>query len=48
VADVYEAVTADRPYRKGLPRHEAVAILRKLSGPALCPSSVEALASELD
>lgn len=48
VADVYEATTADRPYRKGLPRHEAVAILRSLSGTALCPSSVEALASELD
>ena len=48
VADVYEAVTADRPYRQGLPRHEAVAILRKLAGTALCPSSVEALASELD
>lgn len=48
VADVYEATTADRPYRKGLPRHEAIAILRSLAGTALCPSSVEALASELD
>jgi HD-GYP domain-containing protein (c-di-GMP phosphodiesterase class II) len=48
VADVYEAVTADRPYRAGLPRNEAVAILRNLAGTALCPSSVEALASELD
>ena len=48
VADVYEATTADRPYRKGLPRREAIAILRKLAGTALCPSSVEALASELD
>jgi HD-GYP domain-containing protein (c-di-GMP phosphodiesterase class II) len=47
VADVYEATTADRPYRKGLPQHEAVAILRSLAGTALCPSSVEALASEL-
>ena len=48
VADVYEATTADRPYRKGLPRHEAVAILRSLAGTALCRASVEALASELD
>ena len=48
VADVYEATTADRPYRRGLPRNEAIAILRKLAGRALCPSSVEALASELD
>jgi HD-GYP domain-containing protein (c-di-GMP phosphodiesterase class II) len=48
VADVYEATTADRPYRPGLPRNEAIAILRNLAGTALCPSSVEALASELD
>jgi HD-GYP domain-containing protein (c-di-GMP phosphodiesterase class II) len=47
VADVYEATTADRPYRKGLPRHEAIAILRGLAGTALCPTAVEALASEL-
>jgi HD-GYP domain-containing protein (c-di-GMP phosphodiesterase class II) len=48
VADVYEALTADRPYRQGLPRNEALAILRGLSGAALCTASVEALASELD
>ena len=48
VADVYEALTADRPYRRGLPRNEALAILRGLSGTALCTASVEALASELD
>jgi HD-GYP domain-containing protein (c-di-GMP phosphodiesterase class II) len=47
VADVYEATTADRPYRKGLPRHEAIAILRGLAGTALCPTSVEALVTEL-
>jgi HD-GYP domain-containing protein (c-di-GMP phosphodiesterase class II) len=48
VADVYEATTSDRPYRRGLPRNEAVAILRSLAATALCPSAVEALASELD
>ena len=48
VADVYEALTADRPYRGGLQRHEAVAILRGQSGTALCTASVEALASELE
>ena len=48
VADVYEALTADRPYRPGMPRNEAVAILRGQSGTALCTASVEALASELD
>jgi HD-GYP domain-containing protein (c-di-GMP phosphodiesterase class II) len=45
VADVYEALTADRPYRSSLPRHEALAILRGQSGTALCPTSVEALAA---
>ena len=44
VADVYEALTADRPYRAGLPREEALAIVRRQSGSALCPESVEALA----
>lgn len=47
VADVYEALTADRPYRAGLPPEEAVAVLRRQSGTALCPESVEALASEV-
>jgi HD-GYP domain-containing protein (c-di-GMP phosphodiesterase class II) len=46
VADVYEALTADRPYRAGLPPDEALGILRRQSGSALCPESVEALAFE--
>ena len=45
VADVYEALTSDRPYRAGLPHDEALALLRRQSGSALCPESVEALAS---
>ncbi len=48
VADVYEALTADRPYRRGMPRNEALAILRGQSGTGLCTASIEALASELD
>jgi HD-GYP domain-containing protein (c-di-GMP phosphodiesterase class II) len=48
VADVYEALTADRPYRRGMPRNEAVAILRGQAGTGLCAASVEALASEVD
>jgi HD-GYP domain-containing protein (c-di-GMP phosphodiesterase class II) len=48
VADVYEAITADRPYRRGMPRNEALAILRGQAGTALCAESVEALGSELD
>lgn len=45
VADVYEALTADRPYRAGLTREDALALIRRQSGTALCPESVEALAS---
>ena len=45
VADVYEALTADRPYRAGLPRDEVVAMLRRQSGTALCPEGIEALAA---
>ncbi|CAN5689685.1 HD domain-containing protein [soil metagenome] len=48
VADAYEALTADRPYRRALPRNEALAILRGLTGSALCSEAVEALASEAD
>jgi HD-GYP domain-containing protein (c-di-GMP phosphodiesterase class II) len=43
VADVYEALTADRPYRAGLPADEALGSIRRQSGSALCPESVEAL-----
>jgi HD-GYP domain-containing protein (c-di-GMP phosphodiesterase class II) len=45
VADVYDALTADRPYRAGLPRDEVLGMLRRQSGTALCPEGVEALAS---
>ncbi len=47
VADVYEALTADRPYRAGLPRDEVMAILRRQTAGALCPESVEALGVHL-
>ncbi len=43
VADVYEALTADRPYRAALPREAAVGILREQRGTGLCPASVDAL-----
>jgi HD-GYP domain-containing protein (c-di-GMP phosphodiesterase class II) len=47
VADVYEALTADRPYRAGLPQDEVMGILRRQAGAGLCPESVEALAVHL-
>jgi HD-GYP domain-containing protein (c-di-GMP phosphodiesterase class II) len=43
VADLCEALTADRPYRAGLPWEQAVGILRKQAGLGLCRESVEAL-----
>jgi putative nucleotidyltransferase with HDIG domain len=43
VADVYEALTADRPYREAMPREQALAIVREQRGSGLCPSAVDAL-----
>jgi HD-GYP domain-containing protein (c-di-GMP phosphodiesterase class II) len=45
VADVYEALTAERPYRAAMPREKALAILREERGTRLCPSAVDALAT---
>jgi putative nucleotidyltransferase with HDIG domain len=45
VADIYEAITADRPYRAGMPRAKALGILRQDAGRRLCKISVEALES---
>jgi len=44
-ADVYEALTADRPYRAGMPPERALSILRaESSGGRVCAESVEAVA----
>lgn len=43
VADIYEALTADRPYRAGMPREKALGILRADAGSRLCARAVEAL-----
>jgi putative nucleotidyltransferase with HDIG domain len=43
VADAYDALTTDRPYRKGKTRSEAVAILTANAGSQFDPSVVEAL-----
>ncbi|GAC1516451.1 MAG: HD domain-containing protein [Gemmatimonadaceae bacterium] len=45
VADIYEAVTADRPYRPGMTPSVALALLRKEAGSKLCARAVEALAT---
>ncbi len=43
VADVYEALTADRPYRKAMPYEQAIAILDEESGGHLAHDVVAAL-----
>jgi HD-GYP domain-containing protein (c-di-GMP phosphodiesterase class II) len=43
VADVWEALTADRPYREAMPRERALAIVREQRGTGLCPAAVDAL-----
>ena len=40
VADVFEALTADRPYREAMPIEQALGIVREMSGTALCPAAV--------
>ena len=43
VADIAEALLADRPYRSGLPWDEVLRILKKDAGTAVCAESVAAL-----
>lgn len=45
VADMYEALRADRPYRAGMPHEQAIGILRAESGKKLCAEAVEGLAA---
>lgn len=42
VADVFEAVTSERPYRDSMPRPVAVDIIREERGRQLCPTCVDA------
>jgi len=47
VADAYDAMTSDRPYRRGLGRDEALAELRRGAGTQFDPAAVEALEAAL-
>ncbi len=47
VADIYEALTAARPYRDGIPREKVLAILEKDSGKAVCSLACEGLVAFL-
>ena len=48
VADMFEAMTAERPYRDTMPIEKVLGILRKDAGTAVCPDAVEALADHVD
>lgn len=48
VADVFEALTADRPYRAALPIETALAILREEAGDHLAADVIDALVATLD
>ena len=43
VADMYEALTANRPYRAGLSREAALKIIKSGNGKHVCPMATEAL-----
>lgn len=48
VADMYEAMTADRPYRDGMPIEKVLRILDEESGKAICSESIAALKQWID
>lgn len=48
VADIFEALTASRPYRDAMPREKALDILKKDAGVAVCPTAVEGLLTFLN
>jgi hypothetical protein len=43
VADIFEAMTADRPYGAAMPVEKALSILGEMRGVALCPAAVDAI-----
>lgn len=47
VADAYDAMTTDRPYRKGLTHEEALSVLSSLKGSVLDPYLVEIFVDQL-
>ncbi len=45
VADTYDALTSDRPYRKGMPQEKALEIIRSVRGTQLCPECTDVFLS---
>ena len=48
VADTYDALTTDRPYRKGFPKEVALQILSEVQGTQLCPKCVDIFFKVID
>jgi HD-GYP domain-containing protein (c-di-GMP phosphodiesterase class II) len=48
VADIYEALTADRPYRAGMERGQALQIIHRERGTKLCMNAVDGLEAAVD
>jgi putative two-component system response regulator len=42
VADTYDALTSDRPYRRGMGHEQAMEIIEEVRGTQLCPDCVDA------
>jgi HD-GYP domain-containing protein (c-di-GMP phosphodiesterase class II) len=47
VADAYDAITSDRPYRRALPPREAISELKRCSGTQFDPAVVSAFLNHL-
>lgn len=48
VADIFDALTADRPYRAAMPMEKVAAILDEMAGPAIDPACWRALQRAID
>ena len=48
VADTYDALTSDRPYRKGFANEEALTIIEDLKGSQLCPDCVQSFLKSVE
>jgi response regulator RpfG family c-di-GMP phosphodiesterase len=48
VADTYDALTSERPYRKLLPKEKALQIIEDIKGSQLCPDCVESFLKSVE
>lgn len=48
VVDAYDAITSDRPYRKGWDKHAALKIIREEAGKHFCPTAVKAFCEMME